>query len=46
MPYKDFTISEVTQKFDLTLVGDEKFLPETEPIAIAKGILSSKYSAI
>ncbi|MEL6459342.1 MAG: hypothetical protein AAFQ91_13945 [Cyanobacteria bacterium J06621_15] len=33
MPYKDFTISEVTQKFDLTLVGDEKFLPETEPVS-------------
>jgi hypothetical protein len=33
MPYKDFTISEVTQKFDLTLVGDENFLPETEPVS-------------
>ncbi len=32
MPYKDFTISEVTQKFDLTLVGDEKFLPEIKPV--------------
>ncbi|MGB6295313.1 MAG: hypothetical protein WBF90_03910 [Rivularia sp. (in: cyanobacteria)] len=33
MPYKDFTISEVTQKFDLTLVGDEKFLPEIKPVS-------------
>ncbi|AFY56224.1 hypothetical protein Riv7116_3780 [Rivularia sp. PCC 7116] len=33
MPYKDFSISEVTQKFDLTLVGDECFLPEVEPVS-------------
>lgn len=33
MPYRDFTISEVTQKFDLTLVGDEKFLPEIKPVS-------------
>jgi hypothetical protein len=33
MPYKDFSISEVTQKFDLTLVGDEKFLPEIKPVS-------------
>lgn len=32
MPYKDFNISKVTQKFDLTLVGDNRFLPEIEPV--------------
>lgn len=33
MPYKNFNISEVTQKFDLTLVGDNCFLPEIEPVS-------------
>ncbi|MGB3642151.1 MAG: hypothetical protein WBA39_31915 [Rivularia sp. (in: cyanobacteria)] len=35
MPYKDFNISEVTQKFDLTLVGDECFFPEVESVALS-----------
>ncbi|MBV6626940.1 MAG: hypothetical protein KI793_29045 [Rivularia sp. (in: Bacteria)] len=33
MPYKDFNISEVTQKFDLTLVGDNRFLPDIKPVS-------------
>lgn len=33
MTYKDFNISEVTQKFDLTLVGDEKFIPQIKPVS-------------
>lgn len=33
MSYKDFDISKVKDKFDLTLVGDECFLPEIEPVS-------------
>jgi len=33
MPYKDFDISKVKDKFELTLVEDECFLPEVEPVS-------------
>ncbi|BAY83239.1 hypothetical protein NIES267_27260 [Calothrix parasitica NIES-267] len=33
MPYKDFDISKVKDKFELTLVEDECFLPEIEPVS-------------
>ena len=33
MSYKDFNISEVAQKFDLTLVGDNRFIPEIKPVS-------------
>ncbi len=35
MPYKDFDISKVTQKFDLTLVGDQAFIPEVESVTLS-----------
>ncbi len=33
MPYRDFDISKVKDKFDLTLVGDENFIPEVEAVS-------------
>ena len=33
MPYKDFDISKVKEQFELTLVGDECFLPEVKPVS-------------
>ncbi len=33
MSYKDFNISEVAQKFDLTLVGDNSFFPKIKPVS-------------
>ncbi len=38
MPYKDFDISKVKDKFELTLVEDECFLPEVEPVSTSSYI--------
>ena len=39
MPYRDFSISKVTQQFDLTLVGDKRFLPEVKPASLSACLL-------